>query len=305
MKKVIVIKSNKVLFYSSDISLGFFLFYKKRRIMTVMTTHLGTVESTLFVPMLGRIYASEHFPSILHDTTALTLKSQLPAEVLTNHTQTQYTYLASAVRSANIDRHIQDFLSRNPDGAIVQLGCGLETTFNRNDNGRTRWYGVDLPEVIKYRKTLLPESHREKLLATDAFSKQWLRQVREEVGDVPLLITASGLFYYFEQKQVLDLLRMLGTYGVIEVVFDAVNQRGLRLMRRKWMKQVGHADAQMYFCVDSAKELASNIANNVQVLADEPFYRHIDKKGLKLSTKFNMIMSDRLRMVKMIHLQYR
>ena len=273
--------------------------------MTVMTTHLGTVESTLFVPMLGRIYASEHFPSILHDKTALTLKSQLPAEVLTNHTQTQYTYLASAVRSANIDRHIQDFLSRHPDGVIVQLGCGLETTFNRNDNGRTCWYGVDLPEVIEYRKTLLSESNREKLLATDAFSKQWLRQVREEVGDVPLLITASGLFYYFERKQVLGLLRMLGSYGMIEVVFDTVNQQGLRLMRRKWMKQVGHADAQMYFCIDSAKELASNIANNVQVMADEPFYHHINKKGLKLSTKFNMAMSDRLRMVKMIHLQYR
>lgn len=273
--------------------------------MTVMTTHLGTVESTLFVPMLGRIYASEYFPSILHDKTALTLKSQLPAKVLTNHTQTQYTYLASAVRSANIDRHIQEFLSCHPDGVIVQLGCGLETTFNRNDNGQTRWYGVDLPEVIKYRKTLLSESHREKLLETNAFSKQWLRRVRDEVGDVPLLITASGLFYYFEQKQVLGLLRMLGTYGVIEVVFDTVNQRGLRLMRRKWMKQVGHADAQMYFCVDSVKELASNLANNVQVLVDEPFYRHIDKKGLKLSTKFNMAMSDRLRMVKMIHLRYR
>lgn len=293
------------LLYSSDSSLGFFLFYKKRRIIIAMTTHLGTVESTLFVPMLGRIYASEHFPSILHDKTALTLKSQLPAEVLTNHTQTQYTYLASAVRSANIDRHIQDFLSRHPDGVIVQLGCGLETTFNRNDNGRTCWYGVDLPEVIEYRKTLLSESNREKLLATDAFSKQWLRQVREEVGDVPLLITASGLFYYFERKQVLGLLRMLGSYGMIEVVFDTVNQQGLRLMRRKWMKQVGHADAQMYFCIDSAKELASNIANNVQVMADEPFYHHINKKGLKLSTKFNMAMSDRLRMVKMIHLRYR
>jgi len=98
---------------------------------------------------------------------------------------------------------------------------------------------------------------------------------------------------------------MLGSYGMIEVVFDTVNQQGLRLMRRKWMKQVGHADAQMYFCIDSAKELASNIANNVQVMADEPFYHHINKKGLKLSTKFNMTMSDRLRMVKMIHLQYR
>ena len=28
---------------------------------------LGVVEDTLFVPMLGRIYASEHYPQILYD----------------------------------------------------------------------------------------------------------------------------------------------------------------------------------------------------------------------------------------------
>ena len=28
---------------------------------------LGIIEDTLFVPMLGRIYASEHFPQILYD----------------------------------------------------------------------------------------------------------------------------------------------------------------------------------------------------------------------------------------------
>ena len=28
---------------------------------------LGVVEDTLFVPMLGRIYASEHCPQILYD----------------------------------------------------------------------------------------------------------------------------------------------------------------------------------------------------------------------------------------------
>ena len=32
---------------------------------------LGVVEDTLFVPMLGRIYASEHCPQILHDKKAL------------------------------------------------------------------------------------------------------------------------------------------------------------------------------------------------------------------------------------------
>ena len=35
---------------------------------------LGVVEDTLFVPMLGRIYASEYCPQILYDPKALELK---------------------------------------------------------------------------------------------------------------------------------------------------------------------------------------------------------------------------------------
>ena len=41
---------------------------------------LGTIESTLFVPMLGRIYASENFPKILYDEKALELKEK-PAKI--------------------------------------------------------------------------------------------------------------------------------------------------------------------------------------------------------------------------------
>ena len=39
---------------------------------------LGVVEDTLFVPMLGRIYASEHCPNVLYDQKALELKNKLP-----------------------------------------------------------------------------------------------------------------------------------------------------------------------------------------------------------------------------------
>ena len=38
---------------------------------------LGVVEDTLFVPMLGRLYASEHCPQILYDGKALELKEKL------------------------------------------------------------------------------------------------------------------------------------------------------------------------------------------------------------------------------------
>ena len=267
-----------------------------------MSRELGIVEDTLYVPMLGRIYASENCRNILYDEKALELKSKLPKGLIENDTQTQYTYLASAVRSANMDRYIRDFLKRKPDGIIVQLGCGLETTYYRDDNGRTKWYGIDLPNVIEYRRNLLPEGECEEYIAGDAFQKEWIEQIRSAYPDTPLLVTASGLFYYFEEDKVLALIRMLQNYGDVELLFDTVNKSGMMMMRKKHMKMVGHEDAQMFFYVDSAARLASGIGGTVKVLAEENFYNHTDKVGLQFSTKFSMVVSDWFSMVKMIHL---
>ena len=264
---------------------------------------LGVVEDTLFVPMLGRIYASEHCPQILYDRKTLELKNRLPSDLIKQNMQNQYTLLASASRSANMDRIIRSFLERRPDGVIVQLGCGLETTYHRCDNGKTHWYAVDLPHVIEYRRGLLPEPERELYISGDAFAKDWIKKVRNDVLDAPILVTAGGLFHYFEEHKVIALLRMIGQFGNMEVVFDTVNKRGMTMMKKKYMKQVGHADAQMFFYVDSAEELAAKIGGNVKVIAEEPYYRYIPKNGLKLSTKVSMTVSDQFKMVKMIHLK--
>ena len=109
----------------------------------------SALENTLFIPMLGRIYASEHFRNILYDETALSLKDALPKDLADKGSQSQYTLLASASRSANMDRYVQSFLRRKPGGVIAELGCGLETTYYRNDDGHTRWYAVDLPDVLE------------------------------------------------------------------------------------------------------------------------------------------------------------
>ncbi len=144
-----------------------------------------TVEDTLFVPMLGRIYASEKFPSILHDRKALELKGKLPPNIKGQSTQTQYTLMASAVRSVNMDRYIKDFVSRNPDGIVTELGCGLETAFFRNDNGKTQWYEVDLPSVIIYRNLLMGTHERDTTIARDGFGEEWIRQIRQAHPDAP------------------------------------------------------------------------------------------------------------------------
>ena len=138
----------------------------------------SALENTLFIPMLGRIYASEHFRNILYDETALSLKDALPKDLADKGSQSQYTLLASASRSANMDRYVQSFLRRKPGGVIAELGCGLETTYYRNDDGHTRWYAVDLPDVLEYREALLPKPQRQACLAGDAFSGDWIRRIR-------------------------------------------------------------------------------------------------------------------------------
>lgn len=262
----------------------------------------NSIEKTLFVPMLGRIYASKHFPNLLYDEKALLLAPKLPLEILSKK-QNQYSYLASACRSVNFDRYIKEFLIRHPNGAIVQLGLGLETTAYRINNEKVIFFGVDLPEVINYRKKLLGEITQEKLIVGDAFDISWLDQIRKDYGDMPLLVTASGLFYYFSEDKVISLLKKLQTYSNIEVVFDAVSKKGLQIMNKKLMKKLGHEDAKMYFYVDDANNLALKIGRNCHVLACEKYYHKISKKGMKISTKLAMKISDLFSMVKMIHLK--
>ena len=42
-------------------------------------SEFGIVEDTMFIPMVGRIYATEKFPGILYDKKALSLKEKLPS----------------------------------------------------------------------------------------------------------------------------------------------------------------------------------------------------------------------------------
>lgn len=266
------------------------------------THQLGAVEDTLFVPMLGRIYSSRNFPGILYDTKALELEPLLPRSIIEADRQTQYTYLASASRSANMDRYIRRFLSRHDDGIIAQIGCGLETTFFRNDNGKNVWFEIDLPNVIEYRKSVLEGNEREILLPGDAFKEEWVTRIRSEYPTAPILVVASGLFYYFEEKDVLSLIQMLSGYGNIELIFDTVSKSGMGMMRKKHLKTVGVTDVPMFFYVDSLDDLKKKLPDNVSALTEEPFYKQINMKGLSFSTKVSMTVSDLLNMVKMVDL---
>ena len=99
--------------------------------------------------------------------------------------------------------------------------------------------------MIDYRRSLLPEAERETYIAGDAFKKDWIEQIRAAHPNASLLITASGLFYYFEEEQVLSLIRMLQNYGDVELLFDTVNKSGMTMMPKE-----AHENSRARGCAD-------------------------------------------------------
>jgi len=263
---------------------------------------LSAVSDTLYVPLLGRSYASRYHCAILHDPAALEIYKKLDLKIKAMPGQTEYTCLASAVRSQNMDYDVRAFLAANPDGIIINVGCGLETIFNRCDNGRAIWFELDFPEVLELRKRYIPEGERDRYLPYSMFDYAWMSKVRQ-AGNRPVMVIAAGLFIYFPKDRVIDFIRHLIDFPRAELVFDTLSPAGLRIARRM-IRRMGKQDAQVYFCVGDAAAFAAKISPNVKLIGERRFYSMVDYgAGLKFPTRFRMAFSDCFNMVKTIHLK--
>lgn len=265
-------------------------------------SELSVVSETLYVPLFGRIYASRNCPAILFDEKALALWDQLPQRVKEMPGQNEYTLLASAVRSANIDHYLQLFLDQHPNGTIVNVGCGLETLYSRNDNGTALWFELDLPDVLELRSRYFPEEARDRFLQYSMFDYSWISAV-QEMAFGPVMIIAAGLFYYFKEEQVIDFIRHLSDFKDAQLIFDAVSSSGIKHSRRL-VKKMGKQEAIMFFSVDSAEDLVAKISSDTFVVEERKFYSLINKNAkVRFPTRVKMAVSDAFNMVKMVRLK--
>jgi len=263
---------------------------------------LNGISETLFIPLAGRIYASERFPELFYDKRLYELRIKLPEIEPDFPKQNEYTYLASACRSFNLDNEVKQFIKRFPEGTVVNLGAGLETSFFRVDNGKISWFDLDLPEVIELRKKFFDETDRYKFIPGSIFDFSWMEKIIS-TNPKAILIVASGLLYYFTKDSIINLICVMkNNFKVCELVFDAVCKNGLKRSNR-FVKKSGNSEATMYFYVNDAVKFFDKIPCNIQSVDSYPFYEKFLKiSGKKCSLKTQLIMkiSDLFNMVKII-----
>lgn len=264
---------------------------------------LSELSKTLYVPLVGRIHASKHYPSMIEDSKVLDLEAALPPEASAIRKGAgEYAMVASVARSVNMDRRIRGFLALHPDAAVVNAGCGLETAYWRCDNGRARWFELDLPEVISVRGELLPPGERQVLIPGDMFDYSWIDRVKRE-GERPTIVVVSGVFYYFEEARVVDFINHLAAFNNVRVVFDSTSSAGLRVSRR-YVKLMKNASV-MRFSLDDPTAFVGRLTGEVRLVEHTPYYRGIDRRGVGLVTRACMRLSDLLRMVSMTAIDVR
>ena len=130
----------------------------------------NTVQETLVIPLLGRLVCSEHFPELFSDPEAKRICDSLDYDFAEKRKKMEspaglFGALEVAQRQYDLRCEAEAYLKEHPKAAVVNLGCGLDDTFRKCDNGLCRGYNIDLPDVIQVRNELLPAGEREQNLA--------------------------------------------------------------------------------------------------------------------------------------------
>lgn len=161
---------------------------------------LGEVQETMMIPLLGRALETKKRYSILNDPKSVEIVESLNYDFSRFADKDSLrSMMRTTVRTAIIDQVVKGFIQKNPDATIVELGCGLNTRFERTDNGRIKWFDLDMPDSYEVWKNFFSESERRKYLACSAFDMDWMVKVVDTNPSAVLFISEASIIYFPEE----------------------------------------------------------------------------------------------------------
>jgi O-methyltransferase involved in polyketide biosynthesis len=182
---------------------------------------LDGVSETLLITLYTRALESQRPDGMIRDERAVEIFRKMDCDF--SHLKLQgHDEVGLIMRVKHFDSKAREFLERNPDAVVVHFGCGLDTRFDRVDDGRVEWFDLDLPEVIELRRKYIGvESGRYHLFSGSAFEDAWMEAVNPYAGR-DFLFMAEGVFPYFEEARVKTLfLKIHDHFPGSELVCDA------------------------------------------------------------------------------------
>lgn len=217
------------------------------------TVNLTGVPETMLWTLYNRATEARRADSYLHDPECVRIYEAIDYDYSRNFGRPEDWH---PIRSKCFDEAVRPWMKAHPGGTVVELGAGLETQFQRCDDGQVRWRCIDVPEAIAVRDRFIKPAQRCRHIARSALDLGWMDDVDATGG---LFVTAQGLFMYFHEQEVRRLLvAVVERFPGVEIMFDVIpswlsrktlGDRGFRVTRHyvaprmPWGVNRGQAEA--------------------------------------------------------------
>jgi O-methyltransferase involved in polyketide biosynthesis len=178
---------------------------------------LGRVQETLLVPLYARALDSRKKHPILNDRKAVEMVQSIDWDFQRFNQWPRV--MGCILRTAIFDEWVKDFLRRHPQGTVIEIGAGLNTRFERLDNGVLHWIDLDLPDTVELRRKFFTDSERRVTLAASILDPGWIAAVRQSPG--PYCFVAEAVFIYLTEQEVkAALAQITANFPGATITFD-------------------------------------------------------------------------------------
>jgi O-methyltransferase involved in polyketide biosynthesis len=160
-----------------------------------------------------------------------------------------------------------DFLRKNDNAVVLNLGCGLDTRFVRiQPPGSVDWYDLDYPDVIALRREFYAMRPNYHMIASSVTETEWLNGLPRHR---PVMVLAEGLLEYIRGDDVKALLhRLTEHFPHGRMAFDVMSSFGIRSGQAKLKENFG---AVHKWAVDRLSEVDGLNPGMQRVAAMSPF----------------------------------
>ena len=184
---------------------------------------LGTIQETLLVPLWARAEEFQRSDSIIRDRASTEIIAAIDYD-FARLNLSESEGISCCLLNWTIDNWARNYLQECPQGVIVELGVGLNTRFERLDNGTVRWFEIDLPDTMALRQQFFQETERRKFITASALDTDWCDPVKEVASGQPCLFIAEGLLIYLSEDRVKQIFANLSEhFSGSKLAFDCVS----------------------------------------------------------------------------------
>jgi O-methyltransferase involved in polyketide biosynthesis len=175
-----------------------------------VNVRLGEIQETLLITLWSRAVELHQPDPILRDLKSAEIVQAIAYD-FEKFTAAKSSQIGCCLRGVIFDDWVKTYLKAHPRGTVVEIGAGLNTRFERVDNGQARWFELDLPDSMALRRQFFEETDRRRFLTASVFETDWMEVVKAASSEPPIFL-AEGVLMYLPKNSVQQIFTNLAQH---------------------------------------------------------------------------------------------